>query len=95
MKNITSEPVIVRNVNVKLRNRIVNVDKLQQAKADQYTRRNNVEISGISNEISDEDLENNVIEIYKNSDIIMNPANIEICHRLPLGHNNATNNRQV
>ena len=64
MKNITSEPVIVRNVNVKLRNRIVNVDKLQEAKADQYTRRNNVEISGISNEISDEDLENNFIEIY-------------------------------
>ena len=44
-EKITSELVIVKNFNVNLENRIVNLEKLQ-AKAEQYNRRNNVEISG-------------------------------------------------
>ena len=65
MKKFTSELVIVENVNVNLENRVVNVEKLQQAKADQYKRRSNDEISGILNEISDVDLENNVSNFVK------------------------------
>ena len=91
-EKITSELVILKNVNVK--NRIVNLEKLQ-AKAEQYNRRNNVEISRISNEIPDEDLENNVIEICKNFNIIINPADIQGCHRLPLGRNSTTDNKRV
>ena len=68
-EKITSELVIVKNVNVNLENQIVDFEKLQ-AKAEQYNRRSNVEISGISNEIPDEDLENNVIEICKNYIVI-------------------------
>ena len=64
-EKITSEFVIVKNVNVNLENRFVNLKKLQ-AKAEQYNRRNNLEISGISNEIPDDDLENHVIKICKN-----------------------------
>ena len=67
----TSELVIVKNVNVNLEKQIVNLEKLQ-AKAEKYNRRNNVEVSGILNELPGEDLENNVIEICKNSNIIMN-----------------------
>ena len=51
-------------------------------------------MSGISNEIPDEDLENNVIGICENSNII-NPADIEACHRLPLGRNSTTDNKRV
>ena len=61
-EKITSVLVIVKNVNVNLKNRIVNLEKLQ-AKTKLYNGRNNVKISGISNEIPDEDLENNVVEI--------------------------------
>ena len=75
-----------------LENRIVNLEKLQ-AKAEQYNRRNNVEI-GISNEIPDEDIENNVIEISKNSNII-NPADTEGCHPLSPGRNITTDNKRV
>ena len=64
-EKITSEFVIVKNVNVNLENQFVNLKKLQ-AKAEQYNRRNNLEISGISNEIPDDDLENHVIKICKN-----------------------------
>ena len=70
-EKITSELVIVKNVNVNLEKQIVNLEKLQ-AKAEKYNRRNNVEVSGILNELPGEDLENNVIEICKNSNIVMN-----------------------
>ena len=94
-EKITCELIIVKNVNVNLENRIVNLEKLQ-AKAGQYNRRNNVEISGILNKIPDDDLENHVIESCKNSNIIINSADIEGCrHRLPLGRNSTTDNKRV
>ena len=55
-KKLNSELLIVRNVNRNLQNRIINLEK-QQSKSEQYNRRNNVEISGISNEVSDQNLE--------------------------------------
>ena len=93
-EKIASELVIVKNVNVNLENRIVNLEKLQ-AKAEQYNRRNNLEISGILNEIPDDHLENHVIDICKNSNIIVNPTDIEGCHRLPLECNSTTDNKRV
>ena len=81
-EKITSKLVIIKNVNVNLENRIVNLEELQ-AKTEQYNSWSDIEISGILNEIPDEDLENNVIKICKNSNIIINPADIEGCHRFP------------
>ena len=60
----------------------------------QYNRRNNAEISGISNEIPDEDPGNNVIKICKKSNII-NPADIESCHHLPVGRNRTSDSKRV
>ena len=93
-EKIIGELVIVKNVKVNLEKRIVNLENLQ-AKAEQYNRRNNVEMLGISNEIPDEDLENKVIEICKNSNIIINIADIEGCHRLPLGLSGTTDNKRM
>ena len=83
---MNSELLIVRNANQNLQNRIVNLEK-QQSKLEQFNRCNNVEISGISNEVSDQNLEESVIEISKDSGIEVNPLDIEGCHRLPLGRN--------
>ena len=71
-EKLNSELLIVRNVNQNLQNRIINLKK-QQSKSEQYNRRNNVEISEISNEVSDQNLEQTVI--------------IVDCLRLPLGKN--------
>ena len=71
-EKLNSELLIVRNVNQNLQNRIINLKK-QQSKSEQYNRRNNVEISGISNEVSDQNFEQTVI--------------IVDCLRLPLGKN--------
>ena len=85
-ERLTSELSIVKNVNNILENRIVNLEK-QLSKNEQYGCRNYVEISGISNQIPDQDLEENVVKICKDLDINISPIDIEDCHRLPLGRN--------
>ena len=72
---LNSELLIVRNINQNLQNRIINLEK-QQSKSEQYNRRNNVEISGISNEVSDQNLEETVIGICKDSRIDVNSLDI-------------------
>ena len=67
-RKLTSELVITKNMNSRLEERIINLEK-KQAKWKQYSRRNNVELSDIPNSIYDEDLENTVINIYKESGI--------------------------
>ena len=62
---------------------------------EQYSRRSNVEISGIFNEVSDENLEKNVIDICKESSIDLNPYDIEACHRLTSERFNISNNKRV
>ena len=62
---------------------------------EQYSRRNNVKISGISNEVSDENLEKKVIGIYEESGIDLNPHHVEACHRLPSGRVNTSNSKCV
>ena len=59
---LNSELLIVRNVSQNLQNRIINLEK-QQFKSEQYNRCNNAEISGISNEVSDQNLKEIVIEL--------------------------------
>ena len=85
-RKLTSELVITKNVNSRLEERIINLEK-NQAKGEQYSRRNNVELSGIPNSICDEDLENTVINICKESGIDVDARDIEGCHRLPLSRN--------
>ena len=52
-------------------------------------------ISGISNEVSDENLEQKVIDICKESGIDLNLYYIEACHRLPSGRLNTSNSKRV
>ena len=61
---ISSQLMVVSNLNTLLVTRVIELEK-QQAKMEQYSRRNNVDISGISNEVSDENLEKKVIDIYE------------------------------
>ena len=67
-EKLNSELLIARNVNQNLQNRIMNLEK-QKSKTEQYNRQNDVEVSGISNEVSDQNLEETVIGICKDSEI--------------------------
>ena len=63
-QKISSQLVVVSNVYILLVTRVTELEK-QQAKMEHYSRRNNVEISGISNEVSEENLEKKVMDICK------------------------------
>ena len=93
-RKLTSELVITKNVNSRLEERIINLEK-NQAKGEQYSQRSNVELSGIPNSICDEDLENTVINISKESRINMDTRDIEGCHRLPLSRNSTGHDKKV
>ena len=54
---------VVSNINSLLVTRVTKLEK-QQMKMEQYSSRNHVEIYGISNEVSDENLERKVIDFY-------------------------------
>ena len=54
-----------------------------------------MEISGIPNDVLDNDLEEKVIEICKDSDIVITSSDIEGCHRLPLERNTTSENKRV
>ena len=49
---------------------------------EQYSRCNNVEIEGISDSISDENLESKVIDILAEIDVNVESKDIEACHRI-------------
>ena len=85
---------VVKNVNNILENRIVNLEN-QLSKNEQYGRRNNVEISGISNDIPDQNLEENIVKICKDSDINVSPMDIEGCNRFLLGRNSTNTTKRV
>ena len=48
----------------------------------QYGRRNNLEITGISNEFEDVDLEGKIIEILDKIEVNVSSKDIEACHRI-------------
>ena len=51
-EKLSSQFIVVKKVNTLLEKRVIELEK-SQAKAEQYSRRNNVEISGIPHEILD------------------------------------------
>ena len=71
-KKLQSDIAIVQNVNRKLEDKIVYLEK-NQAKVEQYSCRNNVEISGIPSTIPDNLLENTVISICRDSGVEIDP----------------------
>ena len=86
--------MVVSNINTVLVTCVTELEK-QQARMEQYSRRNSVEISGISNEVSDENLRGKVICICKEAGIGLKLFDIEGCHRLPSGCINTSSNECV
>ena len=78
-EKLSSQFVVIKKVNTLLEKRATELEK-RQAKADQYSRRNNFEISGIPHEILDNNLEDKVIDIWKDAGIEIGHMDIEGCH---------------
>ena len=78
-EKLNSQFIVVKKVNTVLEKHVIELEK-HQAKAEQYSRRNNVEISGIPHEILDNNLEDKVIDICKDAGIEIGHMGIEGCH---------------
>ena len=89
IKNLQDENKHLKTkVNV-LENKIIDLE-IQNNNLDQYnySRRNNVEISGIPQSVSDNQLEEKVVDILKAIDVNITTNEIEACHRLGKKKNN-------
>ena len=67
-ERLTRKMMVTKNVNNILEIRNVNLEK-HLSKNEQYGRRNNVEISDVSSEIPNQDLEKKVTKMCKESDV--------------------------
>ena len=85
-KKLQSDIERVKNINHKVESKIVYLKK-NQTNGVQYSRRNNVEISGIPNTIPDNLIQNIVISICRDSGVEIDPKDVKGCHRLPLSRN--------
>ena len=89
IQNLVESNKKLQNTIKTLQNKVEKMEKrekemsVQIEKQNQYGRRNNIEISGVMNEIKDEELEEKVIEILDKIDVKATKEDIEACHRLP------------
>ena len=93
-EKIRSDLTVVKNVNAKLKEWIISLEK-SQAKAEQYSQHNNIELSGIPNDIPEDNLEKVVTDICHGSDVEIEPKDIEGYHRLPVSRCNRDSNKKV
>ena len=81
-------------VNVDLCKKSISLER-EHRKLDQYTRRNNIEISSISEDIKNDVLEDTVVKILDKIGVKCDPSVIEACHRLPQNRRTKVSNTVV
>ena len=62
---------------------------------EQYGRRNNLEITGIPDDISDENLEEKVIQVLSESQVNVSSSDVEACHRIGKSKNSSKNKQTM
>ena len=68
--------------------------KRNQAKSEQYSRRNNVEFSNIPNDIVNNQWEDKIIQICRKSGVKVDQNDIESCHHLPVSRYSRSDNKR-
>ena len=80
-KKIESELSVSKNVNSKLHERVVALER-QCWGNNQYSRRECLEITGVPDSVSNDDLEETTIKMFDQLNVATDPSNIEDCHWL-------------
>ena len=80
-KKIESDLSVSKNVNSKLHERVVSLER-QCWGNNQYSRRECLEITGVPESVSNDDLEKTTIKIFDKLDVATDPSDIEDCHWL-------------
>ena len=87
-EELSSQFIVIKKVN------ILELEK-SQAKAEKYSKRNNVQICGIPHQILDNNLEDKVINNYKDAGLKIGHMDIEGSNQLPLSTNNTGGTKRV
>ena len=80
-KKFEADVAVVRNVNSKLVESVV-ATECQYWKNAQYFRRDTLEVVGIPTSIRDNDLEQNILDVFQEIGVNICDRNIQGCHRL-------------
>ena len=81
IKRLQDENVLLRSRCSKLEDKVVSLESSVN-QVEQYGRRNNTVISGISDDVADDDLEDAVTSIMEDVDVIFQNGDVEACHRI-------------
>ena len=78
-KKIESELSVPKNINSKLHERVVALER-QCRGNNQCSRRECLEITGVPDSVSNDDLEETTIKVFDKLDLAIDHSNIEDCH---------------
>ena len=78
-KKVEVDLVITRNVNSKLRERVVSLKRHCWSNS-QYSRRECLEVSGFPESLKNEDQEETVLKVFEELNVVVDPSNVENCH---------------
>ena len=81
IKRLQEENDLLRARCSKLENKVIDLESSINH-IEQYGRRNNIVISGIPDDINDNDLESTVTKLMKDVDVYIDSGDIEACHRI-------------
>ena len=81
IKCLQDENTLLRSRCSKLEDKVVSLESSVN-QVEQYGRRNNIVISGIPDDVADDDLEDAVTSIMEDVDVIVQNGDIEACHRI-------------
>ena len=90
--------IIIKDLQIekqRLRDKVINLEKrvtlleVGGNLLEQYGRRNNLEMTGIPDDVKDEDLEEKVIKILDKIEVNVTSKDIEACHRVGKSRNNS------
>ena len=76
---LESDLAITKAVNESLRNQILRLERQCWSNA-QYSKRETLEISGVPENIDNDELEGKVLTVLSKLDINIDPTNVEGCH---------------
>ena len=79
LKKVEVDLAITTNVNSKLRERVVSLER-QCWSNSQYSRRECLEISGFPESLKNEDLEQTVLKVFEELNVVVDPSDVEDCH---------------
>ena len=81
MKKVEADVAIVKNVNEKLVNQLIETERQCWANA-QYSRRECLEVVGIPTSVSNDSLEANISKVFDKLGVHVEGKDIQACHRL-------------